>query len=197
VDINSIKAYIKSPYFKFILKFSILLFLWFFFYHFIYKIDELIFSSQNADKIDLLNNISVILAEQANYMLSLFGFETQIEIHKDMVVAKILDNNYTHGVWIGEPCNGVKIFGVFAIFILAFPGRIKHKLWYIPLGIICIHIINVIRIAILIFISSVNPHILDFNHNITFQIIVYSLILFLWYIWVKIFSGLKTNNLDV
>ena len=197
MDINSIKAYIKSPYFKFILKFSILLFLWFFFYHFIYKIDELIFSSQNADKIDLLNNISVILAEQANYMLSLFGFETQIEIHKDMVVAKILDNNYTHGVWIGEPCNGVKIFGVFAIFILAFPGRIKHKLWYIPLGIICIHIINVIRIAILIFISSVNPHILDFNHNITFQIIVYSLILFLWYIWVKIFSGLKTNNLDV
>ena len=197
MDINSVKAYIKTPYFRFILKFCILLFLWFFFYHFIYKVDELIFYSQNADKIDILNNVSVMLAEQANYLLSIFGFETNIDIHIDMVVAKIVDNNYSHGVWIGEPCNGVKVFGVFAIFIIAFPGRIKHKLWYVPLGIICIHIINVLRIALLIFISSVNPSILDFNHNITFQIIVYALILLLWYIWVKKYSRLKINKLDL
>jgi exosortase family protein XrtF len=197
VDINSVKAYIKTPYFSFILKFCILLFLWFFFYHFIYKIDELIFSSESADKIDILNNFSVMLAEQANHLLSIFGFKTHIDIHLDMVVAKIIDNNYSHGVWIGEPCNGVKVFGVFAIFIIAFPGRIRHKLWYVPFGIICIHIINILRIALLIFISSVKPSILDFNHNITFQIIVYALILLLWYIWVKKFSRLKINKLDV
>ena len=160
-----------------------MIFLWFTFYHFIYKINTLYSSSDNH--IEVLNSISIVLAEQSNMILNLFGYETMLEVHKDMVITKIIGNDFDHGVWIGEPCNGVKLFGVFSIFIIAFPGPIKNKLWFIPLGIILIHFVNVIRIAILTIISSESPHILDFNHNITFQVIVYSLILFSWFIWLK------------
>ena len=182
---------LSNPYIRFILLFTILIFIWFTFYHFIYKFNILL--SQDHS-IDLLNSISIILANQSNFLLNIFGYETLLEVHNNMVVTKIIGNEFDHGVWIGEPCNGVKIFGVFSIFIIAFPGNIKNKLWYIPLGILIIHFINVIRIAILTIISSKNPSILDFNHNITFQVIVYSIILGLWLIWIKKYAQFEKIN---
>ena len=57
---------------------------------------------------------------------------------------------------------------------------------FIPIGILILHCINVIRVAILTYISALfsNPYILDFNHNITFQLIVYVSMLALWYWWI-------------
>ena len=167
--------------------------IWFTCYHFLYKINYLFSTQEN--NVDLLNSISIILGEQSNMILNLFGYETMLEIQSDMVITKIIGNDFDHGVWIGEPCNGVKVFGVFSIFIIAFPGSLKNKLWFIPTGIIFIHFINVIRIAILTIISSKNPQILDFNHNITFQVIVYSIILFFWYTWLKKFALIEDQQL--
>lgn len=113
-------------------------------------------------------------------------------MHGDMVVAKIIGYQYSHGVWIGEPCNGIKVFGLFAIFILSFQGDLIKKLIFIPLGILIIHFLNIIRIALLTYISAVNPFILDFNHNITFQIIIYGSMLALWYLWIIKFSKVKS-----
>ena len=136
----------------------------------------------------LLTGFSKLLSAQSNLVLSLFNFETSTEIQGDMVITKILDYPYNHGVWIGEPCNGIKVFGLFSIFVIAFKGRIINKLWFIIIGIFLLHVINVIRVATLTYISAVNPYILDFNHNITFQIIIYGAILCLWYIWINKFS---------
>ena len=188
MNINFLK--LSNPFTRFILLFTILIFLWFTFYHFIYKIN-LLFSEDHS--FDLLNYISIILAKQSNILLNLFGYETLLEYHNDIVVTKIIGNEFDHGVWIGERCNGVKLFGVFSIFIIAFPGNKKAKLWFIPLGILIIHLANVIRIAILTIISSYNPSILDFNHNITFQVIVYGIILTLWFIWLKKYAHFNIN----
>jgi exosortase/archaeosortase family protein len=117
------------------------------------------------------------------------GFETSIEIHGDMVVSKILKYKYQHGVWIGEPCNGIKIFGVFSIFILCLRSKWIYKLLFIPFGIFILHLLNIIRVASLTYIAAVNPKILDFNHNITFQIIVYSAMLLLWLFFIKKFTN--------
>ncbi len=161
-------------------------------YHFLYKLDFLFSSGDQL--IDIQKSISILIGQQSNFLLSSIGFEPLLEIHGDMVVTKLKNHPYSHGVWIGEPCNGLKLFGVFAVFILAFPGKLTHKIWYIPLGVILLHFINVIRIASLTIISAYNPFLLNFNHNITFQIIVYSIIFLLWYVWTKKFSGLKLNN---
>ena len=198
MNFNFIKLKLANPYIRFILLFTILIFIWFTFYHFIYKFN-ILFSNDNS--IDFLNSISITLANQSNFLLNIFGYETLLEIQNEIVITKIIGNDFDHGVWIGEPCNGVKLFGVFSIFIIAFPGNIKNKLWYIPIGIIIIHFINVIRIAILTIISSKNPSILDFNHNITFQVIVYSFILVLWFIWIKKYAQFekinKNHNSDI
>ena len=190
--LNTLK--LSNPYFRFIFVFTFLILLWFSFYHFIYKIDFLL-SSDNS--FELLNFISKVLAKQSNFILNIFGYETLLEDHKDMIVTKIIGNDFEHGVWIGEPCNGVKLFGLFSIFIIAFPGKLKSKIWFIPFGILIIHFTNVIRIAILTVISSNNPKLLDFNHNVTFQVIIYSIILLLWFVWINKyadFNNIKNTN---
>lgn len=182
----------RNKSFRFVLVFFAGIVIWFSFYHFIYEFDELI--SSNSRQIDIKKSISILLAKQSNYFLSILGYQPKIEIYSDMVVTLIQDTKYNHGVWIGEPCNGLKLFGVFSIFIIAFPGNLKTKLWYIPLGIIILHFINVIRIAILTIIQAYNPLLLNFNHNVTFQVIIYSFIFLLWYLWTKKFSSLSKKN---
>ena len=180
---------LKSPEFKFIITFIPLIITWYFTYHYLYKLDDLL-----NFNIDLLTGFSKILSSQSNFILSIFNFQTSIEIHGDMVVAKIIDYPYSHGVWIGEPCNGIKVFGLFAIFILSFKGDLIKKLIFIPIGILIIHFLNIIRIALLTYISAVNPYILDFNHNITFQLFIYGSMLALWYLWIIKFSKVKSHE---
>ncbi len=183
---NNFYLDLKKPELNFLFLFTPLILLWFFFFHYLYKIDDFL----NLE-IDLLTNFSSLLSNQSNSLLSFFKFRTTTEVHGDMVITKILDYPFSHGVWIGEPCNGIKIFGLFTIFIIAFKGRSFDKLWFIPIGIIILHFINVIRVAILTYISATNPYILDFNHNITFQLIVYLSMLGLWYWWIVQFSRIN------
>ena len=192
MNLSDLRELFRSKSFRFILLFLAGIIIWFSFYHFIYEFDKLL--SSNSQQVDVKKSISILLAEQSNYFLSILGYQPQIEIYSDMVVTLIQDTKYNHGVWIGEPCNGLKLFGVFSIFIIAFPGDFKTKLWYIPLGVIILHFINVIRIAILTIIQAYNPLFLNFNHNVTFQVIIYSFIFLLWYLWTKKFSSLSKKN---
>ena len=181
---------LKKPEIKFLITFIPLITIWFFLYHHLYKLDLLFESSYS-----LLTEFSNLISIQSNFILSIFNFKTSTEIHGDMVVAKISGYPFNHGVWIGEPCNGIKIFGLFTIFILSFKGGIKQKILFIPLGIAVLHFLNVLRIAILTYISATNPYILDFNHNVTFQLIIYVAMLGLWYLWITKFSFIiKTNE---
>lgn len=180
---------LKSPELKFLITFIPLIITWYFTYHYLYKIDDLL--NLNSD---FLTGFSKILCSQSNFILSIFNFQTSSEIHGDMVVAKIIGYPYSHGVWIGEPCNGIKVFGLFAIFILSFEGDLIKKLIFVPLGILIIHILNITRIALLTYISAVNPYILDFNHNITFQLLIYGSMLALWYLWIIKFSKVKSHE---
>ena len=172
-----------NPSSRFLVLFIPLVIIWFISYHLIYGI-----TFTNVEH-DILTSFSAILAKQANFLLELLGFETSVEIHGDMVVSKILKYQYQHGVWIGEPCNGIKIFGVFSIFILCLGSRWIYKLLFIPVGIFILHLLNVMRVASLTYIAAVNPSILDFNHNITFQIIIYSAMLLLWLFFIRKFTN--------
>jgi exosortase family protein XrtF len=169
---------LKNPFLKFIITFAVLVILWFSFYENIYSLFEG----------DIQRIISIELAHQSTFFIQLLGYSPIIDTSTDYVITSVEGDYINHGVWIGEPCNGLKVFGLFAIFILAFQGKWIHKLWYIPLGIFILHLANAIRIAVLTIISAENPTLLDFNHNITFQVLVYSIVFGLWYFWVNKFS---------
>lgn len=183
--------FIRQPMVRFIIIFSILVVAWFSLYENIYRIDSLFYgTSVNG----LEKDVSILIAKYSNLFVSLFGYTPTLDQTTDYVITSIEGTYNTHGVWIGEPCNGIKVFGLFAIFIIAFPGPIKKKLWFIPLGAFIIQTANSIRIAILTIISAENPTLLDFNHNITFQVIVYGIIFLLWYWWVNKYSKIQNGN---
>ncbi|MCB0794327.1 MAG: archaeosortase/exosortase family protein [Flavobacteriales bacterium] len=92
-----------------------------------------------------------------------------------------------HLLWIGDPCNGVSLFAVFLIFIVAYPGPWRHKLWFGPLGLLSIHLINALRIVALCLVVTIDYELLNFNHDYTFYVIVYGWVFILWALWVRTF----------
>jgi exosortase family protein XrtF len=129
----------------------------------------------------LLNSNIVYISQQ---FFGLFSLATSVIKESDHVVLLLDTGNFT-GVWVGDECNGFKLFSIFSIFIMAFPGNIKTKLWFIPLGLVIIHLANVFRVMALVLINNHYPQYLDFNHLYTFTILVYAIIFILWYIWAK------------
>lgn len=92
------------------------------------------------------------------------------------------------GVTVGAPCDGMALFGLFTVFILAYPGKAIHKLWFVPFGLALVHAVNVARVAALAVVMDVNPNWLAFNHDYTFTLLVYGVVFALWYIWVQRFG---------
>jgi len=99
-------------------------------------------------------------------------------------------------VRIGASCNGLEPLILFSIFIIAYPGKIMHKLWFIPSGIIIIHFINIIRNYVLTLMVYFRMPSFDLFHRYVFVILVYLIIFGFWMLWVNIFSlkGLKNNK---
>lgn len=124
-------------------------------------------------------------------ILELMGYKTFVS--KEVNDIQVMGIDGSNGVWIGGPCNGITLMFLFAIFVIAYPGNLKNKLWYIPAGIVAVHSINIIRIIALSLIALYSPEYLDFNHTYTFTFIAYSFVFGLWMLWVNKFSATETN----
>jgi len=97
----------------------------------------------------------------------------------------------SHGVLIGYPCNGLELFALFVGFMLAYPGSTRKKVWYIPLGLITIHLLNITRVIGLALLSYYAPQYMEFNHTYTFTLIVYGYVFVLWMVWAMKLSGIN------
>ena len=121
-------------------------------------------------------------------ILEFFGYILFVDYHSIG-----LPDAYSN-VFVGNGCNGLELFALFTGFILIFKGSWKYKLWFIPLGIIIIHFLNVLRVIGLIFSGRVSVNFLEFNHKYTFTIIMYIITFIGWMIWVKYFSTRITEK---
>jgi exosortase family protein XrtF len=126
------------------------------------------------------------IIESSDFFLKSLGYNTfKVLQNRDVQVLGIDGSN---GVWIGSNCNAISLFGLFSVFILAYPGNNRAKVWFIPAGIVAIHLLNVVRVSALAIIAYYDYTWLDFNHTYTFNFLVYTFIFFLWILWVNRFS---------
>lgn len=95
----------------------------------------------------------------------------------------------TGGLWIGDNCNGIALFALFAGFIIAYPGSWKKKVLYIISGILLIELLNVFRVVLLAILDTFSRAWTEFNHTYTFTIVIYGCIFFLWMLWTNRISG--------
>lgn len=96
------------------------------------------------------------------------------------------ENGY---IAIIESCSGLKQFYQLFFLLLLFPGPWKHKLWYIPSGMLLIFFVNVFRIISLSYILIWWPKYWDFAHLWILRPFYYVLIFALWLIWVEYFKN--------
>lgn len=107
-------------------------------------------------------------------------------------VERVIGVDGTGGLWIGDNCNGIALFSLFAVFIIAYSGKPKAKIVYIILGILSIQLLNVLRVIGLAILDTHSRAWTEFNHTYTFNILIYGYIFFLWMLWVNKYGNTKT-----
>lgn len=74
------------------------------------------------------------------------------------------------------------------IFLMAiFPGPWKHKLWYIPAGLVVIEWTNVVRVCGILLMQIPWPNSFHIAHDYIFKVFFYFIIFLMWVLWVEKF----------
>lgn len=106
---------------------------------------------------------------------------------------------------IAPECANLKQWMHWLFLMLLFPGPWKHKLWYIPAGLVVIQWANVVRICgiMMMMIHWPGIHIrlfgLDINtfhlgHDYIFKFFFYLVIFLMWVLWVEVFYNKTTKT---
>jgi len=99
------------------------------------------------------------------------------------------------GVEIQNGCNGIDLLGLYAGFIIAYPGNLKKRILFLIGGIGLLFIANVLRIACFTLSNFYFPDYWEPVHIYSSYIFFYPIVLILWFLWMTvnertdIFSG--------
>ena len=171
------------PIIRFAINGTIFFILWLFFYH----------SLRYTNLIDPLYNkasqsLTAIVLNSSKHILNLLGYQTAV---RDTLIYIV---DAPKGIDLLRGCLGRNLMGIFTGLIIAFPGEWKNKIWYIPLGIFFIIIINIIRVIALVYNANCCPESTQFNHDVFFNYSIYALTFIMWVIWVQYFSPVRKNR---
>jgi len=92
-------------------------------------------------------------------------------------------------VAINHGCSGLKPILQYLLLMLIFPGPWKHKAWFLPMGIVIVHLTNLFRICGLAVITVTIPEYWDFSHDYLFRPFFYVVIFLLWVWWAEKFRA--------
>jgi len=96
-------------------------------------------------------------------------------------------------VYITTGCSGFKPFMQWIVLMLLFPGPWKHKLWFIPLGLLVTHLVNVFRIDSLVLVLDYFPQHWHFTHDYILRPFFYVVMFGLWVFWVEKITPARKN----
>ena len=125
---------------------------------------------------------ATIYLKIARFVLTIAGFKTEVTYPE----RKLWLVGASDSIVVAFDCLGVNLFFIFMIFLLAYPGRIKYKSWFLPMGLLGIFFLNALRMAALTVIVAHHPDQMDLYHHFIFQAIIYLFIFTLWWWFSKL-----------
>lgn len=135
------------------------------------------------------------VAQQVQWVLQVLDFQTQLLPHpKQASVKLVLENVYVSRVV--EGCNAISVMILFVAFVVAFSGKLKTTLAFILLGCGLIHVLNVLRIALLSVALYYSPEQEPLLHGVVFPLFIYGVVFLLWVLWVNQFSNYAANKVQ-
>ncbi len=118
------------------------------------------------------------LAEATSVILTLLGYS-----HKQYGRVVIPDG--ARGIIIANLCVGVAAFYIYTGLIIAFGTNWRDKLWFIPLGLLLIFIINIFRVLALVLVQLHYEQFFKLAHTYVYVVITYGLIFALVVFWME------------
>ncbi len=91
-------------------------------------------------------------------------------------------------VLIDQTCSGLKQFYQVIVLFVLFPGPWRHKLWFIPAGLLIMHWTNIFRVVGLSLTMARVPQHWDFVHDWMLRPFFYVILFSLWVVWVELLS---------
>lgn len=173
----------NKPFFMFLLRFALS-------YLVLAAIYWLYLSQYDATRFET-DGVTREVAQESSALLRLMGNDSHTTPHlKDTSYKLYVNGNYV--ARIVEGCNAVSIMVLFAAFVAAFYAGLKKTSLYILAGIVIIHVLNVLRIALIALLGYRYPEYWDFLHDIAFPAFIYAVVFALWVFWVlKIYTNAK------
>lgn len=133
------------------------------------------------------------VSNQVVVFLKLIGMNTEILMDDFAPKVRILLDSHSV-VSVYESCNGLNVMITFVAFLAAYAGNTKRLLWFIPFGLLMIHLMNLSRIMFLFFVAEYYENHLYFTHKYFFTAIIYLGVLILWYWWISKLSKKSSHE---
>lgn len=134
-----------------------------------------------------IDGFTKLVTNQVEQLLLLFNSN----VHYELNISQSCFNLYYNDKFVSriiEGCNALNVIILFISFVIAFSGKILNTVIFIVAGSIIIHILNILRIALLM-VSFYNfPEANFILHDVLFPLVIYGAVFILWIIWVNKFS---------
>jgi exosortase family protein XrtF len=129
------------------------------------------------------DSVTRVVTDQSAWLLNVIGYSVTEEDHNSE--PKIALKQHQRVVlYIFEGCNSINIIIVFLAFLFAYGGSLKKLVIFIPMGLITIHIFNLLRLTLLFYLALINSNQFYYFHKYFFTAILYFVVFGLWTIWV-------------
>lgn len=129
------------------------------------------------------------VAAQTCQLVKGLGYEAKLWYpESDPLVVIYIEGFEDDNITFYEGCNGMNIMILFVAFVFAFGNRYKNMLWYIPAGLIAIHLFNLLRLVSLSVMATFSHGAFHFFHKYAFTGVIYAFVLVLWYFWATRFG---------
>jgi exosortase/archaeosortase family protein len=137
-------------------------------------------------KYSLIDLILVCIIYPVKWFLTLAGLPVRYS-------SNMVGIQGSNGVVIAFPCLGIEIMIVLLSFILAFPNK-RNKLKFICLGILGVHIINIVRISTIVFVNHYYTGFKNKTHDY-FNMIAWAFILGIIYLYIQYAESSKADKI--
>lgn len=133
-----------------------------------------------------------LVTNQSVATIRFFGYECEAKPHESEASFKMFVNQ-KYIARVVEGCNAISVIILFVAFVTAFKGRYQKTIFFVLGGILIIHILNILRIALICIAMLHYPQYNDLLHGVLFPLFIYGVVFLLWFLWVTKFSVYATK----
>jgi exosortase/archaeosortase family protein len=176
----------ESPV-RFFLVFSILFVVFYYVNIFFFSITSpgLHYNALLAENLNYIRLLRRFILQSSAQIINWFGYTAITNDFQLLVAGRgILQVVYS--------CLGLGVMSFFTAFVIAYPKKLKAKLFFLISGLIGIQLLNILRFVLLALFWDKKPGIIVDHHTI-FNMIIYVIIAISLYFWVKSDDHKKTQ----